>query len=146
MAQLETIGASANGAGFGCIAMIDLDHFKAINDQYGHQGGDAVLAHFAGLLRSNLRAGDVAARLGGEEFAIVLPHANIGQALGVCDRIRQAASGSNIAFGGETIQVTASIGLARWTGGSSPFVALNQADTALYTAKRDGRDCARMAA
>ena len=146
MAQLETIGASANGAGFGCIAMIDLDHFKAINDQYGHQGGDAVLAHFAGLLRSNLRAGDVAARLGGEEFAIVLPHANIGQALGVCDRIRQAASGSNIAFGGETIQVTASIGLASWTGGSSPFVALNQADTALYTAKRDGRDCARMAA
>jgi diguanylate cyclase (GGDEF)-like protein/PAS domain S-box-containing protein len=146
MTQLDAIGASATGAAFGCIAIIDLDHFKAITDEHGEEGGDAVLVHFAGLLRSNLRGGDFAARLGGEEFAIVLPHANVGQALGVCDRIRQAASAANIAFAGTRIEVTASIGLASWTGGSSPFLALEQADSALYTAKRDGRDCARMAA
>ena len=140
--RLPGMGGDRQGA----LLVIDADHFKSINDRYGHHCGDDALRAIADAIRSSVRKGDLIGRLGGEEFAIVLPHANIGQALGICDRIRQAASGSNIAFGGETIQVTASIGLASWTGGSSPFVALKQADTALYTAKRDGRDCARMAA
>jgi two-component system, cell cycle response regulator len=126
-----------------CLLMMDLDGFKAINDQYGHAAGDRVLVAVGGLLRRSLRTVDVIARLGGDEFAILLPHTNA--ALGACiaERLRVSIDELPIALGEspELVNVGASFGCV-----GSPDVegsadhALRQADLALYEAKRRGRN------
>lgn len=113
-----------------CIALIDLDRFKNVNDERGHQAGDRLLKEAAASWRSTLRPADVLARPGGDEFTLVLPDCDVDRAFGVLDRLRQATPREH----------TCSIGVAEWDGreGSQELVA--RADEALYSAKGGGRD------
>ncbi|CEA05125.1 sensory box/GGDEF domain/EAL domain-containing protein [Pseudomonas saudimassiliensis] len=133
--ELRRVGhASGNGA----LLMLDLDHFKNINDTYGHAAGDKVLVHLAALLRNMLRQHDVAGRLGGEEFAVLLPEANLDSAAAIAERLRVAVERSIIEFEDREITVTASIGLAPLQGDVDKVFAM--ADEALYRAKKEGRN------
>ena len=121
-----------------CLVSFDLDHFKAINDQYGHDIGDAILREVAYQVRKDLRAFELVYRMGGEEFLVVLPGMSQTQAIDTVEQLRETISHVQVA--GE-IGVTASVGISSGTGERIDFVPLNrQADEALYTAKRDGRD------
>jgi two-component system cell cycle response regulator len=124
------------------LAMLDLDHFKAVNDTYGHGAGDEVLREVGTRLSAGLRATDLAARLGGEEFALVLSVSTTEEAVRVVGRIRAAIGGQPFAIGGETgeITVTASAGVAMARGEEPIESLIERADTALYEAKRAGRD------
>lgn len=123
------------------LQMLDIDHFKAINDRYGHVAGDRVLVALAAILRANLRHSDVAARLGGEEFAILLPETTIDDAFVHAERIRQGVAALSIAHGSDRLTVTVSIGVAAMAGGDNSIEpALMRADNCLYRAKEDGRN------
>jgi diguanylate cyclase (GGDEF)-like protein len=120
------------------LAILDLDHFKRVNDRHGHPVGDAVLARFADRLRSSVREGDVCGRIGGEEFAVLLPDATHALASRIAERIRAAVAAS--AADGLP-QVTVSVGLAAVDDGTPDVDALTRrADAALYAAKSAGRD------
>lgn len=116
------------------LAVADVDHFKAVNDQHGHQAGDEVLRELAGALRRAIRQEDIVARYGGEEFVVLLPDADVGAALLVAERLRAAA--------GEVrrLPTTISIGVAVLDPGSGGAGLVARADTALYRAKAAGRD------
>ena len=123
------------------VLLFDLDHFKAINDTHGHEAGDCVLAEVARRCRALVRPGDLLARLGGEEFALLLPETDEAAALRVAERLRRAISGQKIRCAKTPLAVTASFGLAssrRHAGGLDRLLAV--ADQALYRAKRAGRD------
>lgn len=124
-------------------AMLDIDHFKRVNDTYGHDVGDAVLRELAGRLGRLLRASDLIARVGGEEFVTVMPDTDMETATAVTRRIREeianAPFASDMVEGG--IEVTASIGVAAFAGADdTPDALLKRADEALYAAKRGGRN------
>ncbi len=124
------------------VLMLDLDHFKRINDTYGHLTGDKVLIRSTNICRDILREGDVLLRYGGEEFVVVLPGASLHDARDVAERIRFAISQSKVPFGDQVLEVTASIGIAA-TSGQTPITAealVAQADTRLYMAKSTGRN------
>jgi len=125
-----------------CVALADLDNFKQVNDVFGHEAGDVVLKHFAEILKSNTRRSNMCGRIGGEEFLIVLTHADANQARVVVDRIRQTFQEHAFAFGDRHINVTASFGISGSSGKLVPeFSALlNRADRALYSAKNLGRN------
>jgi diguanylate cyclase (GGDEF)-like protein len=131
-----------------CIAVFDLDHFKQVNDGFGHDAGDQVLQSFAGALRSAVRENDVVARLGGEEFAALLVGVDIEQAHRICDRVRQDFRLQRFSFGeGRVLQVTVSGGLSEITPPwGSLEKAVKMADMALYQAKTTGRDRLAIAA
>ena len=124
------------------LLMIDLDHFKDVNDTYGHQDGDVVLQSLAELLRSHLRQYDTAARFGGEEFSLVLPETAPVEAAGVAERIRTAIGKMKFAGNIEKLQITASIGVATTPNRKIETVddLLRAADGALYDAKSNGRN------
>lgn len=124
-AQLATLAVG------GAVVFLDLDRFKAFNDEHGHAAGDMVLAQFAGTLKRTLRAGDLVARYGGEEFVLMLPPTV--QPLDAFDRIRAAwrASGSTVTF---------SAGATHRAHGETPDATMRRADAALYRAKEAGRD------
>jgi diguanylate cyclase (GGDEF) domain len=123
------------------VLMLDLDHFKAINDTHGHAIGDDTLKTLVAVCRGALREGDILGRYGGEEFCILLPETELGTAVTVAERLRQAVEeavmeGADISFG-----ITASIGVAAWDDDDSGIdQALNRADQALYQAKKAGRN------
>lgn len=117
------------------VALVDLDHFKSVNDTYGHQVGDDVLRRSADAMRSILRPGDLAARYGGEELVLVLPGCGAADAARIAERLRSA-----IATAGTDPVVTASIGVATAEAGATASGVLAAADQALYRAKRSGRD------
>ena len=121
-----------------CIALLDIDHFKRINDTHGHATGDEVLRLFGALARRIVRANDYVARIGGEEFVILFPSTSLEQALQVCDRLRREISASPLAYGAGPVWVTVSGGLAELRHGLDD--ALKTADEALYRAKEAGRD------
>ena len=122
------------------LLMIDIDHFKKINDTYGHLCGDKVLRTVAETLKLNLRARDVIGRYGGEEFGIILPGNNLAQAVNVAERLRKAIEKVTIDCNGVPIKVTVSIGVATMKDGLNEEELINLADKALYLAKKSGRN------
>jgi diguanylate cyclase (GGDEF)-like protein len=122
------------------LLMFDLDHFKSINDRFGHAIGDDALRLFAATASANMRASDVVARLGGEEFAAILP-GGIDSAAVVAERVRLAFAAAGAQCSGCRIGATVSIGAASAAAGSAELATLmTRADTALYAAKRSGRN------
>jgi diguanylate cyclase (GGDEF)-like protein len=121
------------------VIVCDVDHFKAINDQYGHARGDAVLKDLAYLLRKRLRAFDLAYRIGGEEFLVLLPGADVAGGTLIAEALRLAVTGDTLAG---SLHVTMSFGVGASARGSAfDFEAVfAEADAALYEAKRCGRD------
>lgn len=123
------------------IAVIDLDHFKLINDQFGHAVGDRVLQEFARACRQAIREGDSLGRWGGEEFLVVLPRTTLDTALGVVERVREAAQGIRGGALPDTLRVSLSAGLATNEGAPARLEeVITNADAALYDAKKSGRD------
>jgi diguanylate cyclase len=125
------------------IILLDIDHFKAFNDRFGHPFGDQILRLIAQLLESGLRDDDLGARFGGEELVGVLPGADIGVARGVAERVRQAIAGHQItrrATGEVLTGVTVSIGVAQFAPGETLARLFERCDRALYAAKRGGRN------
>jgi diguanylate cyclase (GGDEF)-like protein len=123
------------------LCMVDVDLFKPVNDRYGHNAGDTVLRRIAALIRADVRHEDVAARIGGEEFAILLPECDVSTAYGFADRLRMAVADTEFTLEDEPRHVTISIGI----GALSPDCATRSglmaaADAALYSAKRGGRN------
>ena len=135
--ERELARAARQGSSIG-VALFDLDFFKRVNDEFGHQVGDRVLQRFAGCLRGSLRAGDVAARMGGEEFVTLLPGADLEQTRAYSERVRRALALASDHT--ETPQVTVSAGASAAVAPSSLEDPLRRADMALYAAKASGRD------
>lgn len=133
--------------GAGSLVLVDIDHFKRVNDTYGHQAGDQVLRHVARILAEGVRSVDVCARYGGEELAILLPQTFAEGACELAERLRKAIADRPVRHGGETIPVTASFGVASYPETVSVRESLfPAADKALYAAKHDGRNCVRSCA
>ena len=124
------------------VLVMDIDHFKAVNDGFGHDAGDEVLREFAVRLATNVRAIDLPCRLGGEEFVVVMPGASLEAASRVADRIRRDIEGQPfpIMGGAEGLSVTVSIGVAASVPGDSPEGLLKRADEGVYEAKSRGRN------
>ncbi len=146
-AGLELRRASRNGQPV-AIAMADLDHFKSVNDTYGHDGGDAVLRSFSSILKEHARATDIVARLGGEEFILMMPGTDAEGALTAMEKIRRITFESSVPFDGKTISYTMSAGLYVINprkSGEDAFAeildnAVKKADMALYRSKESGRN------
>jgi len=123
-----------------CLVLMDLDHFKHVNDVHGHAVGDEVLRGFAELARGQLRGTDVLARWGGEEFLLMLGSTDIGQALPCVQRVLSRLAAKGFTAGAAQLAVTCSAGLAECRGGESIVAAIERADKALYRAKHEGRN------
>ena len=123
------------------MCIIDVDLFKPVNDRYGHIAGDGVLRQLAGIVRRFVRGEDVAARIGGEEFAVLLPETDLEAALAFAERLREAVASDTFELGGEPQRLTISIGIAGLSPERQERSALMQAaDAALYRAKDEGRN------
>jgi two-component system cell cycle response regulator len=123
------------------LLMLDLDHFKNVNDRHGHDVGDMVLRLFADRVRSIVRRVDVFIRRGGEEFLLLMPATALEQARNTAERIRRTVGGSDIDVGGgKHVRQTVSIGVACWDFKESPEALQRRADVAMYAAKEQGRD------
>ena len=124
-----------------CLIMFDIDHFKAVNDTYGHLAGDEVIKYTAKVMKDNLRQSDSPGRYGGEEFGIILPETDAEGARVICERIREAIQNSTVQTTAAPIQYTVSIGIAPLTDRPENHMQwLQQADEALYAAKEGGRN------
>ena len=135
------------------VVIADLDHFKLVNDTYGHDAGDTVLKRFAEILRSSCRKSDMCGRIGGEEFVLAFTHASDENALLVTERVRRQFEATEFHFGKDALVSTASFGVSGLTEMKAGTPAqpdfkllLSQADAALYSAKRHGRNRAEFAA
>lgn len=123
------------------VAVIDIDHFKAVNDQYGHAAGDVLLKHFAQTVSGCLRASDSLGRLGGEEFALLLPQTALDGAAELAERVRAAVESSSVRCDQVEVGCTVSIGVEQWRGGDDSVESLIvRADRAMYLAKHGGRN------
>ncbi len=123
------------------LAMIDVDHFKRVNDTYGHDVGDEVLRNLASVLVRVFRNVDCVGRLGGEEFAVCLPETDLEGAMRACERLRTELVATPVEAGGECVSITASIGLAGFNRETqSPESLMKRADELLYEAKNNGRN------
>ncbi len=131
--------AGRNGQALSCIALIDIDFFKQVNDQYGHAAGDSVLRSFSQAARACLRGDDVLARWGGEEFLLLLPDASLDAARGVLERMAEQVHTMPVP-GVEGRRISFSAGLATRNAGEPFADAIHRADKALYRAKESGRD------
>jgi two-component system cell cycle response regulator len=135
----EVARAARTGAPLSVIAL-DVDRFKAVNDAHGHAAGDAVLRAVAVRTGGAIRAGDLLARVGGEEFAILLPGADLARAAEAAERVRAALAAVPVEAAGRALPVTASFGCAALAPGEAPEALLARADGRLYEAKREGRN------
>ncbi len=122
------------------LLIVDLDHFKSVNDRFGHPAGDRLLEAIAAGMRSVARQGETVARLGGEEFGFLLPDTGEEGARAAAERVRGAVASSRGGLNGRTAAVTASVGIAVAPGPANPDMLYRAADRALYEAKRLGRD------
>jgi len=121
--------------------MCDLDHFKVVNDTYGHSAGDLVLRSFGERIQELLRGTDIAGRIGGEEFLLILPETEMEGAMQLGDRLRIAIEGMVVSYEGQTLRMTCSLGVAeRLPEDRDGGALLGRADAALYAAKRGGRN------
>ncbi|HEY5220233.1 MAG TPA: GGDEF domain-containing protein, partial [Gemmatimonadaceae bacterium] len=129
------------------LLLADIDHFKKINDTWGHEAGDEVLRRVARKLTEGVRTVDVCARYGGEEIAILLPQTALAGATDLADRLRHAVGATPVKFKGEEIAVTVSLGVASYPDSVRQRDGLfRAADRALYEAKRAGRNCVKAVA
>ncbi|MFO0961802.1 MAG: GGDEF domain-containing protein [Phycisphaerales bacterium] len=136
--EIELAGSLAHPF---AVAMIDIDHFKQVNDTYGHATGDGVLREFADRLRQAARPGDAVSRFGGEEFVVVLSNCAGDAAPAVADRLRRHVAAEVFEIGGGVrAALTCSAGVASWSAGERADLLLTRADIALYDAKRSGRN------
>lgn len=135
----ETARASRYGSPL-AVVMMDIDHFKALNDTHGHLAGDEVLARLAAAVASCIRREQLFARYGGEEFCLVLPELDAAQVEGLCEAARTTVEGHRFDFDGSEVRVTVSLGAARFEPGMSRAGLLEAADAQLYRAKREGRN------
>jgi len=136
-------------AGQGCFALVfaDIDHFKKINDTYGHPVGDRVLTAFVEFLRARVRTTDLIARCGGEEFGVILPGATLRPALRKARKLIDELANSDWAIDPATkLRFTASMGVAEWKDGDDAVTLVERVDRALYRSKHDGRNRASKAA
>ncbi|WP_417529731.1 diguanylate cyclase [Marinobacter lipolyticus] len=122
---------------------LDLDYFKSINDQYGHEAGDNVLRQTLPPVKNNIRPSDLFARVGGEEFLIFLTDVEEATAVRIAERIREHIAATDMEVPSGTIRITASLGVAKWDQTCDLKTLINRADIALYQAKREGRNCTR---
>lgn len=122
------------------LAVLDLDHFKSVNDRLGHDGGDAALKHVCSVVQSSLRKMDSLGRFGGEEFLIILPNTDLSSAGISTNRIRTALDARVMIWNDKPVPLTASIGLASMSKSDTPQTLLKRADEALYRAKANGRN------
>jgi diguanylate cyclase (GGDEF)-like protein/PAS domain S-box-containing protein len=129
------------------VVMIDLDHFKSINDRFGHAAGDEALQYAVSVIEGETREQDSFGRLGGEEFAVLLPETKIADAKDFAERIRGAIEENTVKYDNHSFQITASLGLASFDDSDKSIEDLiNRADSALYLAKDSGRNCIKEAA
>lgn len=125
------------------LLLVDVDHFKRVNDLHGHAAGDEVLREIGRRLQAAVRAGDVVARVGGEEFAALLPGTDLAAAAEVAERIAAHLRAAPVGIPGGSVAVTASCGVAALGPADDELSFVSRADVRLYEAKRDGRDCVR---
>ncbi len=142
---IERLGEEINKAEHSgrplCLIMLDIDHFKQVNDNYGHQTGDRVLEALAETIRNHARLGDEAGRYGGEEFSIALSETSLEQAVEMAERLMEAIRQVRIEMpSGDALHITASVGIAQWNGKERIQLLIERADQALYRAKEGGRD------
>lgn len=123
-----------------CAVLIDLDHFKSINDRFGHDAGDQVLVHFATSASAGLRGRDILGRVGGEEFLILMPGADMSQACAIVERLQAHVWDQRISLNGVVLRYTFSAGVAQWRHGETMDQLYREADQALYAAKDAGRN------
>ena len=121
------------------LAILDIDHFKSVNDQFGHAAGDAVLRTFAQTVGRCLRSSDLAARFGGEEFTVLMPQTSVDGATELAERIRVAVQDTPVSSAGDVLRISVSIGVAQWSG-ENPEQLIARADNAMYAAKSAGRN------
>ncbi|MFC5990955.1 GGDEF domain-containing protein [Limoniibacter endophyticus] len=122
------------------LIIVDIDHFKKVNDTYGHRGGDAALREVAAVLRHHSRKDDLVGRLGGEEFAVLAPRCSLHEAFEQAERLRQAIAAKSLPEISPRLQVTASFGIATLRPGETWLDIYDEADQRLYEAKRGGRN------
>ena len=127
------------------LLMIDIDKFKNINDSFGHSAGDEVIREIGRMTKNNFRKTDIAGRIGGEEFAVILKNATLSEAEKVAEMFREAVSKREVIYGEDEISFTVSIGVASIHGDNDIIYniedTLKMADDALYKAKAKGRNC-----
>lgn len=140
--ERETARARRDGRPL-ALLLVDVDHFKRVNDQRGHAVGDRVLREVARRLREALRSDDLLSRVGGEEFCVLLPGADLAAAAEVGERIRTSVRAAAVAIADGSVSVTVSGGVAMLEPGDDELSFVSRADLRLYEAKRDGRDCVR---
>ncbi|WP_445505394.1 GGDEF domain-containing protein, partial [Microvirga sp. G4-2] len=138
LAEQDATGSSL------CIAVIDIDRFKAINDGHGHDAGDAVLRHFAEICRERVRGQAVLGRMGGEEFLLLLPGLAAHEASCIVARIRDGFPPARLLEDGLDLPYTFSAGITEAWAGDDRSSILRRADRALYAAKGEGRNCTRI--
>ena len=141
--SLKAPEAFAQKGHVGSLLILDIDHFKRINDTYGHDVGDAILVHLVKVVSQIIRHHDELVRLGGEEFAVVLAGAQAKNACQIAERIRQSVESTPMFYGGSSIVITVSIGVVCWAnqGPVDLDTMLIEGDRHLYKAKRNGRNC-----
>jgi diguanylate cyclase len=139
----EAIEEAPNSRADLCIIMIDIDHFKRVNDSYGHLVGDKVISYVAGVLKKSIKGKDTACRFGGEEYLLLLPDTPFAGALKLAESIRRTVAEARLVRSGSREplgQITISAGAARYQRGESPNELIERADQALYKSKNDGRN------
>lgn len=139
--EISIASTQQNSGKVDSVVVFDLDHFKSVNDKYGHEGGDQALVSFATILKLNARETDVAVRIGGEEFALFLRDTTAKQAATITKRILQSVRATPIHSNGHSFPVTVSAGVSQfWAKETEYWQAIREADQALYQAKNNGRD------
>ena len=126
------------------LIFIDIDHFKSVNDTYGHECGDVVLSSIASRITESVRSSDIIFRYGGEEFVVLLSETNLDEAGVIAERIRSAIKNHTLAFDMKTLNITASLGVSSLKGNDTTDTFVNRADNAMYQAKMNGRNQVRL--